>query len=147
MATKQSALVDDYFRYDELAQMETEVIRMTISKEENSMYEYVEVDPLNLPNDLTSNLDERHSSDDDDDAEKENVPNKIFRVVTVDDTDTFLEESVNRNTKTKTTSDMKIITDVLSSVGEKRNPDEIPAKELDSIMVMFFLGVLKIDGT
>jgi hypothetical protein len=32
---------------------------------------------------------------------------------------------------------MKIITDFLSSVGEKRNPAEIPAKELD------FLGVLK----
>ena len=36
---------------------------------------------------------------------------------------------------------MKIITDFLSSVGEKRNPAEIPAKELD------FLGVLKKDGT
>jgi hypothetical protein len=140
------ALVDDYFRYDELAQMEAEAIRMNIRKEETSMYEYVEVDPLNLPNDLTSDLDERHSNDDDG-AEKENVPNKRFRMVTDDDTDKFLEESVNRNTKSKTKSDMKIITDFLSSVGEKRNPDEIPAKELDSIMARFFLGVLKKDGS
>lgn len=102
-----------------------------------------------MPNDLTSDLDDidrhSHDSNDDDDAEKENVPNKRFRMVTDDDMDKFLEESVNRNTKTK--SDMKIIIDFLSSVGEKRNPAEIPAKELDSVMARFFLGVLKKDGT
>jgi hypothetical protein len=59
----------------------------------------------------------------------------------------FLEENLNKNTKTKTKSDMKVITDLFTSIGEERAPGQIPPKDLDSIMARFFLGVLKKDGT
>jgi hypothetical protein len=60
----------------------------------------------------------------------------------------FLEENLNKNTKIKTKSDMKVITDFFTSFGEERwHRDRYPPKDLDSIMARFFLGVLKKDGT
>ena len=37
----------------------------------------------------------------------------------------FLEENLNKNTKTKTKSDMKVITDFFTSIGEERAPGQI----------------------
>jgi hypothetical protein len=125
--------------------MEADDILMNISEIESPNYEYVELDLLNLPRgrDLSTNLNE------DSDNQKENVvPNKRFRMVTDEETcGFFLEENLNKNTKTKTKSDMKVITDFFTSIGEERAPGQIPPKELDSIMARFFLGVLKKDGT
>ena len=62
----------------------------------------------------------------------------------------FLEENVNKNTKTKTKCDMKVITDFFTSIGEERAPGQIPPKTLTVLsqcMARFFLGVLKKDGT
>ena len=42
----------------------------------------------------------------------------------------FLEENLNKNTKTKTKSDMKVITDLFTSIGEERAPGQIPPKTL-----------------
>ena len=44
----------------------------------------------------------------------------------------FLEENLNNNTKTKTKSDMKVITDFFTSIaiGEERAPGQIPPKTL-----------------
>jgi hypothetical protein len=51
----------------------------------NYDYEYVELDLLNLPRDLSTNLNE------DSDNQKENVvPNKRFRIVTYEETGVFL---------------------------------------------------------
>ena len=51
----------------------------------NYDYEYVELDLLNLPRDLSTNLNE------DSDNQKENVvPNKRFRIVTDEETCVFL---------------------------------------------------------
>ena len=38
----------------------------------------------------------------------------------------FLEENLNKNTKTKAKSDMKVITDFFTSIGEERAPGQIP---------------------
>ena len=123
--------------------MEADDILMNISEIESPNYEYVELDLLNLPRDLSTNLNE------DSDNQKENVvPNKRFRMVTDEETGGFfLEENLNKNTKTKTKSDMKVITDFFTSIGEERALGQIPPKDLDSIMARFFLGVLKKDGT
>ena len=51
----------------------------------NYDYEYDELDLLNLPRDLSTNLNE------DSDNQKENVvPNKRFRIVTYEETGVFL---------------------------------------------------------
>ena len=61
----------------------------------------------------------------------------------------FLEEKLNKNTKTKTKSDMKVITDFFTSIsiGEEIAPGQIPPKDHDSIMARFFLCELIKDGT
>ena len=108
----------------------------------NYDYEYVELDLLNLPRDLSTNLNK------DSDNQKENVaPSKMFRMVTYEETGVFLEENLNKNTKTKIKNDMKVITNFFTSIGEERAPGQIPPNDLGSIMARFFLGVLKKDGT
>jgi hypothetical protein len=63
----QDALIEDYFRYNDLSRMEADDILMNISEIESPNYEYVELDLLNLPRDLSTNLNE------DSDNQKENV--------------------------------------------------------------------------
>ena len=80
----QDALIEDYFRYDDVSRMEADDMLMNISEIESPNYEYVELDLLNLHRDL-SNLNE------DSDNQKENVvPNKRFRMVTDEETGVFL---------------------------------------------------------
>jgi hypothetical protein len=79
----QDALIEDYFRYNDLSRMEADDILMNISEIESPNYEYVELDLLimNLPRDLSTILNE------DSDNQKENVvPNKRFRMVTDEET-------------------------------------------------------------
>ena len=80
----QDAFIEDYFRYDDLLRMEADDILMNISEIESPNYEYVELDLLNLPRDLSTNLNE------DSDNQKENVvPNKRFCMVTDEETGGF----------------------------------------------------------
>jgi hypothetical protein len=116
-----NALIEDYFRYDDLSRMEADDILMNISEIEDPNYEYVELDLLNLPRDLSTNLNE------DSDHQKENVvPSKMFRMLTDEETGVLLEKNLNKNTKTKTKSDMKVITYFFTSIGEERAPGQIP---------------------
>ena len=79
------ALIEDYFRYNDLSRMEADDILMNISEIESPNYEYVDLDLLNLPRDLSTNLNE------DSDNQKENVvPIKRFRMVTDEETGVFL---------------------------------------------------------
>jgi hypothetical protein len=78
----QDALIEDYFRYDVLSRLEADDKLMNISEIESP--NYVELDLLNLPRDLSTNLNE------DTDNQKENVvPNKRFRMVTDEETGVF----------------------------------------------------------
>jgi phage pi2 protein 07 len=90
----QDALIEDYFRYNDLSRMEADDILMNISEIESLHYEYVELDLLNLPRDLSTNLNE------DSDNQKENVvPSKRFRMeIDEENGGFFLEENLNKNT-------------------------------------------------
>jgi hypothetical protein len=47
----QDALIEDYFRYDDLSRMVADDILMNISEIESPNYEYADLDLLNLPRD------------------------------------------------------------------------------------------------
>ena len=53
-------------------------------------------------------------------------------VIDEQETGGFLEKNLNKNTKTKTKSDMKVITDFFTSIsiGEERAPGQIPPKTM-----------------
>jgi hypothetical protein len=72
----QDALIEGYFRYNDLSRMEADDILMNISEIENSNYEYVDLDMLNLPRGLSTNLKLNKDSDN----QKENVLSKRFRI-------------------------------------------------------------------
>jgi hypothetical protein len=85
----QDALIEDYFRYNDLSRMEAGDILMNISDIESPNYEYVELDLLNLHRDLSRNLNE------DSNNQKENVvPNKRFRMVTDEETGVFFKRKI-----------------------------------------------------
>jgi hypothetical protein len=81
----QDALIEGYFRYNDLSRMEADDILMNISEIENPNYEYVDLDMLNLPRGLSTNLKLNKDSDN----QKENVPNKRFSMVTDEETGGF----------------------------------------------------------
>ena len=52
----QDTLIEDYIRYNDLSRMEADDILMNMSEIESPNYEYVELDLLNLPRDLSTHL-------------------------------------------------------------------------------------------
>jgi hypothetical protein len=80
----QDALIEDYFKYGDLSRMEADDILMNISEIESPNYKNVELDLLNLPRDLSTNLNE-----DSDNQKKNVVPSKRFRMVTDEETGVF----------------------------------------------------------
>ena len=143
----QDALVEDYFMYEELAEMEAETIRhnMTGVKNDNIYYEEVNA----VPNELDPEGDENNSHEVLDNFETENNSRgeARFQFFSDEDTDAFITEQRNGYTKRKTKSDIKIVKDFFATIDELRNPADIPLKELDSLLARFYLGARKKDCT
>ncbi|VDI55594.1 Hypothetical predicted protein [Mytilus galloprovincialis] len=146
------ALVEDIFRYEELAELEAQAIRHNVTGVANSVrYEELEVEveveqPTMPQTHMTAQL---VRDDDQDDDNKENDEESVgrFKIYTDEETDQFLDINKNKNTGSKTKSDVKIVRDFFVSVGEMRDPTEILPKELDSLLARFILGVRKRDLT
>jgi len=68
-----------------------------------------------------------------------------FKDVSVEDTDAFLHENINRNTAYKTKTDVKKITEWLQQYGEERDFHGISGSEMDSLLARFCLSVRKKD--
>jgi hypothetical protein len=128
------ALVKDYFRYDELAQMEAEANRHNITGSDTEVLEYRELDEV--PRELISNVEigEKENQSPDQTDNQEVI--QRFRIYSDAKTDAFLKENKNKNKNTgqKTKSDMIIFTDFFRSVGEFRDPALIPSSELNSLL-------------
>ncbi|XP_071150097.1 uncharacterized protein [Mytilus edulis] len=143
------ALVEDYFHYDDLSNREAEYIKRNLADvngEGNLILEEVDSANFNFPNEILQDIENAQNHEIDESDKENSSSSKRFRSVTDEDTDSFLALSVNKNTKTKTKSDLKVMLDFFISVGEMRDSVEIPAKDLDSLLSRFFLGVLKKNG-
>lgn len=79
--------------------------------------------------------------------DSDNKENKRFSDVSLEDTDKFLVDTVNKNTLYKTRTDVKTFQDWLIEIGEARDFKEIPPKEMDGLLARFCLGVRKKDKT
>ncbi|CAC5424635.1 unnamed protein product [Mytilus coruscus] len=111
------ALVGDIFRYEELAELEAEAIRHNVTGVTNSVrYEELEVEQPTMPQ---TNMTAQLLRDDDyDDDNKENDEESVgrFKIYTDEETDQFLDINKNKNTGSKTKSDVKIVRDFFISV-------------------------------
>lgn len=136
----QDALVEDYFRYDDLAQMEAEAIRHNVTGVKNDNIYYEEHEELELQEELGL---ERHGNDENNDSMT--TREGRFKIYSDEDTDTFITEQRNVNTKLKTKSDIRIVKDFFATLNEFRDPADIPPKELDSLLARLYLGARKKD--
>jgi len=68
--------------------------------------------------------------------------NNCYKSVSIEDTDKFILENRNKNTGSKTKSDIKMFFDWCQSNGELRVPEDIPFNELDGLLARFYLGML-----
>ncbi|VDI12119.1 Hypothetical predicted protein [Mytilus galloprovincialis] len=78
--------------------------------------------------------------------EQRDTGSSRFRSVSNEDTDEFLRKNVNKNTDYKTRSDVKTFYTWAQQVGEFRELQMIPFKELDAILARFYLGVRNKEG-
>jgi hypothetical protein len=70
-----------------------------------------------------------------------------FKDVSVEGTDAFLHENINKNTANKTKTDVKMLFEWLQQfgVGEQRDFHKILGSEMDSLLARFCLSVRKKD--
>ena len=89
------ALVEDYFRYDELAQMEAKAIRHNITGSDTEVLEYRELDEV--PKELISNVEiDEQENQSPDQTDNQQVIQR-FRIYSDAETDAFLKENKNKN--------------------------------------------------
>jgi hypothetical protein len=79
--------------------------------------------------------------------ETEHTENPRFLPIEEDDIDRLLDEQKNKRTKVKTEGHMRLLKEFLSTRGEVRLPENIPPKDLNKLLSLFFLSVKKTDGT
>ena len=71
-----------------------------------------------------------------------------FRDVSEVETDRFIEDMKNNNTKRKTICDVKLLHSWMEAkLGDRRRAEFIPPSELDSVLARFFLSIRKPDLT
>ena len=60
--------------------------------------------------------------------------------------DDYIIEQQNKNTRAKTTRDVKLLTEFLREKHDQRNPEDIEAEELNEYLCEFILSVKRKDG-
>ena len=60
--------------------------------------------------------------------------------------DDYIIEQQNKNTRAKTTRDLRLLIELLREKHEQRNPEDIEAKELNEYLFEFILSVKRKDG-
>ena len=121
-------LVDDIMRYEELSeQSELYALATALagapSNTQTVTFQEVELLPEQP---LDNNTNEQNDTS----------SNEHFKKVSLEETDEFLANNVNKNTSYKTKSDMKIFTDWLMANNEFRDVKDIPPIELAACQVL-----------
>ena len=60
--------------------------------------------------------------------------------------DDYIIEQQNKNTRAKTTRDVKLLIEFLREKHDQRNPEDIEAEELNEYLCEFILSVKRKDG-
>ena len=60
--------------------------------------------------------------------------------------DNYIIEQQNKNTRAKTTRDVKLLIEFLREKQDQRNPEDIEAEELNKYLCEFILSVKQKDG-
>ena len=127
-------LADDVLRYELLSEQEQDALEEALQGE--AVEFAIEVDKENAP--YGSDRDEYYV------PESAELKHRVIKVSS-EDCEQFLRDNVNKNTKYKTKSDLKIFQDWAKEDGEMRNLEEISAQELDSLLARMYRVSLILD--
>ncbi|XP_076070355.1 uncharacterized protein KIAA1958-like [Mytilus galloprovincialis] len=137
-------LSHDIMRYEMLAEKETFDALTSVLQGEQS-HDNVELHEIEV-NRLNNDNNNNDEGDPTETHEQRDTGSSRFRSVSNEDTDEFLRKNVNKNTDYKTRSDVKTFYTWAQQVGEFRELQMIPFKELDAILARFYLGVRNKEG-
>ncbi|CAG2241236.1 unnamed protein product [Mytilus edulis] len=130
-------LSHDIMRYEMLAEKETFDALTSVLQGEQS-HDNVELHEIEV-NRLNNDNNNNDEGDPTETHEQRDTGSSRFRSVSNEDTDEFLRKNVNKNTDYKTRSDVKTFYTWAQQVGEFRELQMIPFKELDAILARFYL--------
>ena len=139
-------LVDDIDRYEQLSNREELLALASALAGNEAVLEVVptldRIDPVDvtgIPVTQTQN-----SVDPDNvDTSNDGVRQDRHKVVTLENTEHFIQDNRNKNTCTKTKSDLKMFYEWALSNGEMRIIEDIPFPELDGLLARFYLDMLE----
>ncbi|VDI49717.1 Hypothetical predicted protein [Mytilus galloprovincialis] len=142
-------LVDDIMRYESLAEMDEMMVLDALihgDKVENTdnVVELVELEVMPITEVPVSDAQGVVATEEEEILPQ--VSNTRYKSVTLEDTDTFLQNNKNKNTTYKTNSDLKMFYDWCRSNGNLRLVEDVPAEELDVLLSRFYIGVRRKDG-
>ena len=101
------------------------------------------IDPVDVTGIRVAQTQNSVDPDNVDTSNDEGVRQDRHKVVTLEDTEHFIKDNSNKNTCTKTKSDLKMFYEWALSNGKMRIIEDIPFPELDGLLARFYLGMFE----
>ena len=140
-------LVDDIDRYEQLSNREELLALASALAGNGAVLEVVPtldpIDPVDVTGISVAQTQNSVDPDNVDTSNDEGVRQDRHKVVTLEDTEHFIKDNRNKNTCTKTKSDLKMFYEWALSNGEMRMIEDIPFPELDGLLARFYLGMFE----
>jgi hypothetical protein len=140
-------LVDDIDRYEQLSNREELLALASALAGNGAVLEVVHtldpIDPVDVTGIPVAQTQNSVDPDNVDTSNDEGVRQDRHKVVTLEDTEHFIKDNRNKNTCTKTKSDLKIFYEWFLSNGEMRMIEDIPFPELDGLLARLYLGMFE----
>ena len=111
--------------------------------ENGAVLEVVPIDHVNVTGIPVAQTQNSVDPDNIDTSNDEGVRQDRHKVVTLENTEHFIQDNRNKNTCTKTKSDLKMFYEWALSNGEMRIIEDIPFPELDGLLARFYLDMLE----
>ena len=108
-----------------------------------AVLEVVPIDHVNVTGIPVAQTQNSVDPDNIDTSNDEGVRQDRHKVVTLENTEHFIQDNRNKNTCTKTKSDLKMFYEWALSNGEMRIIEDIPFPELDGLLARFYLDMLE----
>jgi hypothetical protein len=111
--------------------------------ENGAVLEVVPIDHVNVTGIPVAQTQNSVDPDNIDTSNDEGVRQDRHKVVTLENTEHFIQDNRNKNTCTKTKSDLKMFYEWALSNEEMRIIEDIPFPELDGLLARFYLDMLE----
>ena len=136
-------LVNDIDRYEQFSnRKELLALASALAGNEAVLVHTLDpIDPVDVTGISVAQIQNSVDPDNVDTSNDEGVRQDRHKVVTLEDTEHVIKDNRNKNTYTKTKSDLKMFYEWLLSNGGMRMIEDIPFPELDGLLARLYLGM------